>query len=258
MTNGPTARIAVVTGGTTGIGLATARYLLQRGYRVAIFGQNEGHVRNANDELAREFGAERLFARTVDLGQPRQITTFFRELEQSWGSVAVLVCNAGVSPKGVDGPSPFSEVSLDEWNLVLSTNLTGAMLCCQAVLPGMVRHGFGRIVFVGSVAGRTLPRIAGSAYVASKAAIAGLARSLVWPYAAHGITANVVAPGRIATAMAGAISNQTNQAALARIPAGRMGDPNEVAAAIGFLACDDAAFVNGAILDVNGGEYAPA
>lgn len=248
----------MVTGGTTGIGLATARYLLQRGYRVAIFGQNEGHVENAKDCLGREFGADRIFARTVDLGQPAQITTFFRELEQGWGSVAVLVCNAGVSPKGVDGPAPFSEVSLDEWNFVLSVNLTGAMLCCQAVLPGMVRHGFGRIVFIGSVAGRTLPRIAGSAYVASKAAIAGLARSLVWPYAAHGITVNVVAPGRIATAMAGASGNQINRAAITRIPAGRMGDPHEVAAVVGFLADDEAAFVNGAILDVNGGEYAPA
>ncbi|OOG75107.1 3-ketoacyl-ACP reductase [Sinorhizobium sp. A49] len=256
MTNA--ARIAVVTGGTAGIGLATARYLLQRGYRVAIFGQNEGHMENAKDFLAGEFGPDRIFARTVDLGQPAQITTFFRELEQGWGSVAVLVCNAGVSPKGADGPTPFSEVSLDEWNFVLSVNLTGAMLCCQAVLPGMVRHGFGRIVFIGSVAGRTLPRIAGSAYVASKAAIAGLARSLVWPYAAHGITVNVVAPGRIATAMAGASGNQINRAAITRIPAGRMGDPHEVAAVVGFLAGDEAAFVNGAILDVNGGEFAPA
>ncbi len=258
MTNRQTERIAVVTGGTTGIGLATAQYLLARGHRVAIFGQNEGHVRNAKDDLTREFGAERLFARTVDLVQPPQITAFFRELEQSWGSAGVLVCNAGVSPKGVDGPSPFDEVDLKEWNSVLSVNLTGAMLCCQAVLPGMVRNGFGRIVFVGSIAGRTLPRIAGSAYVTSKAAMAGLARSLVWPYGAHGVTANVVAPGRIATAMAGAISAPTNQAAIARIPAGRMGVPNEVAAAIGFLAGDEAAFVNGAILDVNGGEYAPA
>ncbi|WP_309141691.1 SDR family oxidoreductase [Ensifer sp. ENS11] len=88
--------------------------------------------------------------------------------------------------------------------------------------------------------------------------VSGHARSLVWPYGAHGVTANVVAPGRIATAMAGAISAPTNQAAIARIPAGRMGVPNEVAAAIGFLAGDEAAFVNGAILDVNGGEYAPA
>lgn len=256
MTNA--ARIAVVTGGTTGIGLATARYLLQRGYRVAIFGQNEGHMESAKDCLDGEFGPDRIFARTVDLRQPAQITAFFRELEQGWGSVAVLVCNAGVSPKGADGPTPFSEVSLDEWNFVLSVNLTGAMLCCQAVLPGMVRHGFGRIVFIGSVAGRTLPRIAGSAYVASKAAICGLARSLVWPYAAHGITVNVVAPGRIATAMAGASGNQINRAAITRIPAGRMGDPHEVAAVVGFLADDEAAFVNGAILDVNGGEYAPA
>lgn len=258
MTSIQAERIAVVTGGSTGIGLATAQYLLADGHQVAIFGQNEEHVQNAKDQLGREFGAERLFARSVDLGQPQQITAYFRELEQSFGSAAILVCNAGISPKGIDGPTPFGDVDLAEWNSVLSVNLTGAMLCCQAVLPGMVRHRFGRIVFVGSIAGRTLPRIAGSAYVASKAALAGLARSLIWPYGAHGITANVVAPGRIATAMAGAVTNPTNQAAMARIPAGRMGVPSEVAAAIGFLASEEAAFINGAILDVNGGEFAPA
>ncbi len=148
-------------------------------------------------------------------------------------------------------------MTLDEWNAVLSVNLTGAMLCCQAALPGMVAQGFGRVVFVGSIAGRALPKIAGAAYVTSKAALAGLARSLVVRYAAHGITINLVAPGRIATALAGPRDSAVNRAAVARIPAGRMGEPEEVAAVIGFLASDEAAYVNGATLDVNGGEYAP-
>jgi 3-oxoacyl-[acyl-carrier protein] reductase len=257
MSRGPTARIAVVTGGTSGIGLATARHLLERGCRVAVFGQKLINVEGAAEALSQNFGSERVFARAVDLGEPTQITSFFRELDDRWGRAEILVCNAGISPKGPNGPTSFPEITLEEWNAVLSINLTGTMLCCQAVLPGMVAQRFGRIVLIGSIAGRALPKIAGTAYVASKAAIAGFARSLVARYAAQGITVNVVAPGRIATEMAGPRDSAVNRAAVARIPAGRMGEPEEVAAAIGFLTSDTAAFINGAIIDVNGGEYAP-
>ncbi|APG95088.1 SDR family oxidoreductase [Sinorhizobium americanum] len=252
-----TPRVAVVTGGTSGIGLATARHLLERGCRVAVFGQRPVNVENAAGVLSREFGAERVFARVVDLAVTAQITAFFQELDQCWGKAEILVCNAGISPKGPDGSGPFQEITLEEWNTVLSVNLTGTMLCCQSALPGMVEAHFGRIVFVGSIAGRAMPRIAGAAYVASKAALSGLARSLVARHAAQGITVNVVAPGRIATDMAGPRDSGVNRAAVARIPAGRMGEPKEVAAAIGFLTSDEAAFINGATIDVNGGEYTP-
>ena len=257
MRNCTTQRIAVVTGGTSGIGLATARHLLARGCRVAVFGQKLINVESAAEALSQDFGSERVFARAVDLAEPTQITSFFRELDECWGKAEIMICNAGVSPKGPDGPTPFQEITLEEWNAVLSVNLTGAMLCCQAALPGMIEAGFGRIVFVGSIAGRAMPRIAGTAYVASKAALSGLARSLVARHAAQGISVNVVAPGRIATEMAGPRESAVNRAAVARIPAGRMGEPEEVAAAIGFLTSDEAAFINGAIIDVNGGEYAP-
>ncbi|WP_018237559.1 SDR family oxidoreductase [Ensifer sp. BR816] len=257
MTSDTTQRIAVVTGGTSGIGLATARHLLKRGCRVAVFGQSPANVENAARVLSREFGTERVFARVVNLAEPAQIAAFFRELDERWGKAEILVCNAGISPKGPDGPAPFQEIMLEEWNTVLAVNLTGTMLCCQSALPGMVEAHFGRIVFVGSIAGRAMPRIAGTAYVASKAALSGLARSLVARHAAQGITVNVVAPGRIATDMAGPRDSAVNRAAVARIPAGRMGEPEEVAAAIGFLTSDEAAFINGATLDVNGGEYAP-
>ncbi|WP_085027756.1 SDR family oxidoreductase [Ensifer aridi] len=257
MTGRAAPRIAVVTGGTSGIGLATARHLLERGYRVAVFGQSPTNVDGAARELSTLFDFERVFVRCVDLIDPKQVFAFFREVEEHWGTAEILVCNAGISPKGPDAATPFQQMTLDEWNAVLSVNLTGAMLCCQAALPGMVAQGFGRVVFVGSIAGRALPKIAGAAYVTSKAALAGLARSLVVRYAAHGITINLVAPGRIATALAGPRDSAVNRAAVARIPAGRMGEPEEVAAVIGFLASDEAAYVNGATLDVNGGEYAP-
>ncbi|ACP22516.1 3-oxoacyl-[acyl-carrier-protein] reductase (plasmid) [Sinorhizobium fredii NGR234] len=257
MTRPITTRIAVVTGGTSGIGLATARNLLERGCRVAVFGQKRINVESAAEALSRDFDSERVVARAVDLAASAQIGAFFQELEDLWGKPEILVCNAGMSPKGPDGPTPFQEITLDEWNAVLSVNLTGTMLCCQAVLPGMVERRFGRIVLVGSIAGRAMPRIAGTAYAASKAALAGFTRSLVSRFAAEGITVNVVAPGRIATEMAGPRDSAANRAAVARIPAGRMGEPEEIAAAIGFLTSDEAAFINGAIVDVNGGEYAP-
>ncbi|MDI6838008.1 MAG: 3-oxoacyl-ACP reductase FabG [Rhizobiaceae bacterium] len=246
-----------MTGGTSGIGLATARYLLARGHRVAIFGQRAASVESAVQILSSDFGSERLFARITDLAAPAEITTFFEDLRSCWRTPEILICNAGVSPKGPNGPTPFQTLTLNEWNDVLAVNLTGAMLCCQAVVPGMVAEKFGRIVFVGSLAGRAVPRIAGSAYVVSKAALSGLARSLVPLLTPQGITVNVVAPGRIATEMSGASSNETNRAAIARIPAGRLGEPEEVAAAIGFLTSEKAAFISGAIIDVNGGEYAP-
>ncbi|ASY72022.1 2-R-hydroxypropyl-CoM dehydrogenase [Sinorhizobium fredii USDA 205] len=257
MSRNATARIAVVTGGSSGIGLATARHLLQRGCRVAVFGQRRTNVESAAEALSRDFGSERVFARAVELAEPAQIEASFQELQNYWGKPEILVCSAGISPKGPDGPTPFEEITLDEWNAVLSVNLTGTLLCCQAAMPGMVAQGFGRIVLVGSIAGRALPKIAGTAYVASKAALAGLARSLVARYAAEGITVNVVAPGRIATEMAGPRDSAVNRAAVARIPAGRLGEPAEVAAVICFLASDEAAYVNGVTIDVNGGEYAP-
>ncbi|KXF79431.1 3-ketoacyl-ACP reductase [Paramesorhizobium deserti] len=250
-------RVAVVTGGSSGIGLATVSTLLGRGHRVAFFGQNEEHVRTAQEELSARFGAGNLLARTVDLAKGAQIDQFFQAVEDHWSAPEILVCNAGISPKGPAGPVSFSEMPLAEWNAVLCVNLTGSMLCCQAVLAKMRGMGFGRIVFVGSIAGRTVPKVAGTAYAASKAALAGLARSLVAASAGHGITVNVVAPGRIMTAMTGPAESAVNQAALARIPARRFGTPDDVAAAIGFLASDQAGFINGAILDVNGGEFAP-
>ena len=251
-------RVAVVTGGTVGIGLATARALLDRGYRVAIFGHQAQNTEKAAQALTDEYGAGKIIARTVDLGEATEVEGFFNNLANEWEPPEIIVCNAGISPKSQGGPTPFASLGLDEWNTVLSVNLTGAMLCCQAVVPGMAMKRYGRIVLVGSNAGRTLPKIAGTAYVTSKSALAGFTRSLVGSYAGCGITINLVAPGRIATSMIGDPESPTNRAALNRIPAGRLGKPNDVAAVITFLISDEAGFVNGAIIDVNGGEFVPA
>lgn len=247
-------RVAVVTGGTTGIGLETTRQLLAAGHRVAVFSQGEENVVSARATLGKDFGPDRIFARTVNIVDPTAVAAFFAELEKRWSQPTILICNAGISPKGPNGSLPFADIPLHEWNEVIAVNLTGPMLCCQAVLPGMVEAGFGRIVFVGSVAARGRPRIAGTSYVASKAALSGLARALIGPYAPHGITINLVAPGRIITDLAGSPDSSANKDALKRIPSQRLGVPEDVAAIVAFLASDVSQFINGATIDINGGE----
>ena len=152
--------VAVVSGGSSGIGLAVVERLLSEGWRVAFFSQQATRVEDAQSQFARKHGADRVMARTVDLREPPAVVSFLRDVEQSWGRIDALICNAGFSPKGPSGRTPLTEVPLTEWNDVLAVNLTGAMVCCQAVLPGMASRRHGRIALIGSLAGRTTPRIA--------------------------------------------------------------------------------------------------
>jgi 3-oxoacyl-[acyl-carrier protein] reductase len=250
--------VAIVTGGSSGIGLAIVRALLAEGYRVAFFSQQAERVRAARAELSAEFTSANVYADTVDLRAPPEVQGFFAAVTTHWQAPAALVCNAGFSPKRPDGRAPLADIDLAEWNDVLAVNLTGAMLCCQAVLPAMARQRFGRIAFIGSLAGRTMPRIAGAAYVASKSALAGLSRSIVSEYSRFGITANTICPGRILTEMAGTPEAPANRAALERIPIGRLGSTDDIARVVAFVLRPDSDFVNGAIIDVNGGEFTPS
>ncbi|MER8824691.1 3-oxoacyl-ACP reductase FabG [Mesorhizobium sp. M0991] len=251
-------RTAVVTGGTTGIGLACAEVLLGAGHRVAVFSTQTAHVDKAREHLSRKFGADNVLAGAVDLRDRDALTAFFEKVRAKWSQPSILVCNAGFSPKHDGKRLAFDAIPLEEWNDVMAINLTGAMLCCQLAAPGMAALGFGRIILIGSMAGRALPKIAGASYVASKAALAGLARSLVGEYASHGVTINTVAPGNVLTDMMGSPDSPATLAALSRIPSGRMGRPEDIAAVVAFLASDQAEFVNGAIIDVTGGEYVPS
>jgi 3-oxoacyl-[acyl-carrier protein] reductase len=250
--------VAVVTGGSSGIGLAIVRELLAGGYRVAFFSQQDARVIAVRDELSAEFAADNIFAGTVDLRSAGDVRGFFSDVCQRWQAPAALVCNAGFSPKRADGRTPLAEIDLAEWNDVLSVNLTGAMLCCQAALPAMAQQRFGRIALIGSLAGRTMPRIAGAAYVASKSALAGLARSIVSEYSRFGITANTICPGRILTEMAGTADAPANRSALERIPIGRLGSASDIARVVSFVLRPDSDFINGAVIDVNGGEFTPS
>ena len=201
---------------------------------------------------------EFIFGRDVDLRSATAVRGFFGDISQLWRPPSALICNAGFSPKRGGARVPLAEIDLAEWNDVLSVNLTGALICCQCVLPAMAEARHGRIVLIGSVAGRTMPRIASASYVASKSALIGLARSIISEYSAFGVTANTVCPGRILTEMAGDANAPTNQTALQRIPIGRLGQPDDVARLVALLVGPEADFINGAVIDVNGGEFAPS
>lgn len=256
MTAGARERIAVVTGGSSGIGLSTVRQLASEGYKVAFFGQTRQRVSAAGELLISQFGKDAILYRCVDITEPTAIIGFFDTVRGHWGSPDTLICNAGVSPKAKDGKAAaFVETTIEEWNTVLSTNLIGHVICCQCILPDLIKRRFGRIVLVGSIASRAVPRLAGSAYTASKAALSGCLRSLVSTLGGTGVTANMVAPGHIVTGMTSPVDSDSNRDALSRIPVGRLGSPDDVTALIAFLASESAGFVNGATIDVNGGEY---
>jgi len=247
-------RVAVVSGGSSGFGLAIVNRLLAESWKVAFFSQQAERVAQTHSALAGRYG-DRVHAATIDLRNAADVKSFVGQVIARFGAVDSLICNAGFSPKKPTGRTPLAEIDLAEWNDVLAVNLTGALVCCQAVLPNMVERKSGRIVLVGSVAGRTVPRIANAHYVASKSALVGLMRSVVSEYSAFGVTANTVCPGRIMTEMTADPSASANQGALSRIPIGRLGRAEDIARVVSLLVAADADFINGAVIDVNGGEF---
>ncbi len=239
-------RVALVTGGSRGIGRAVCLELGRRGARVAV---NYATRRDAAEETAAAVQASGGEAIVVggDVGDEQQVAALFEEVEGSLGPVEILVNNAGVTRDGL-----LLRMGSDAWDAVLSTNLRSVFLCTRAALRGMLRSRWGRIVSLGSVAG-----IAGNPgqanYAASKAGIIGFTKSVAKEVGSRGITANVVAPGFIGTDMTRDIGEATEAAAMESIALGRFGTPAEVASAVGYLASDEAAYITGQVLVVDGG-----
>lgn len=238
-------RTALVSGAAQGIGLATVKALLAQGRRVLAFDLKpvpvlEG-VRSARLDVTDTDGIRAFIAAQAD-----------------WGPVQVLVNNAGISPKKPDGQSAgILEISREEFARVIEVNLHAQLRITQLVLPGMAESGWGRIVNLSSLAGRAKSLVAGGSYMAAKAGLIGLTRAVASEFGPRGVTCNAVAPGRILTEMAMQAGPAVNERYAAQIPVRRLGTPEEVAAAIAFLAGEDAGFVNGALLDVNGGFVMP-
>ncbi|MNX39618.1 3-oxoacyl-[acyl-carrier-protein] reductase FabG [compost metagenome] len=245
-------RTAVVTGAARGIGAATVGLLAEAGMNVLACDIDAIELK----ALLGRLGSERVAMLPLDVGAPDAPGQVQDALSARWGTASVLVNNAGIAPKYSGVALNILDMTPEEWERILHINLTSAMRLCQALLPAMKENGWGRVVNVSSSGGRTRALgPVGPAYMASKAGMLGLTRHIAAELGPYGITANVVAPGRIATAL-GATTGQTVAEDYARrVPVGRIGAPAEVAAAIAFLASEGASFVNGAVIDVNGGMF---
>jgi 3-oxoacyl-[acyl-carrier protein] reductase len=237
-----TGKTALVTGASGGLGRAIARTLHAQGAAVALTGTRA----DALDSLAADLG-DRAHVLPADLSDPAAGPDLVKRAEAAMGGVDILVNNAGLTRDTL-----FLRMSDADWDLVLSVNLTAAARLSKAVLRGMMKARWGRIVNISSVVGAT--GNAGQAnYAAAKAGMVGFSKALAQEVAGRGITVNCVAPGFITTAMTDKLSEDQKSAILGQVPAGRMGTPEEIAAAVLYLASPEAAYVTGATLHVNGG-----
>lgn len=245
-------RVALVTGAARGLGFAIAQRLAGQGHPVVLADANPAVLDSAG--RLRDSGLQ---ARAVllDVADETAVQSLPDLVGDWWPNLSILVNNAGISPKTDGRKRQVAEMPSAEWRQVLAVNLTGAFLVTQACLPALCSRGWGRIVMITSQAARTRTPVPGAHYAASKAGLTGFARVLAGEVASHGVTVNCVAPGRIATEMTSATDTATNAALAAAIPAARMGRPGEVAAAVAFLATEDAGYLTGATLDVNGGSF---
>jgi 3-oxoacyl-[acyl-carrier protein] reductase len=229
-----TPRTVLVTGGNRGIGLACTEAFLADGHRVAALSRSGGEVEGA-------------LAVACDVSDPAAVDAALEQVEAELGPVEVLVANAGITKDGL-----LVRMSDDDFTSVIDTNLTGTFRLARAVAKKMMRARYGRIVLLSSV-GAYLGAAGQANYAASKAGLIGLGRAMARELATRGITVNVVAPGPIDTDMFAAVTDARRDELAATVPVQRLGSPDEVAAAVRFLASDDAAYITGAVLPVDGG-----
>jgi 3-oxoacyl-[acyl-carrier protein] reductase len=239
-------RIALVTGASRGIGRAIAIGLARQGALVVAAARGD-HARDTVDAIGRDGG--RAEAATLDVTEPDAVELTVAGVLERHGRIDVLVCNAGITRDQL-----LLRMKRHDWDAVLATNLTAAFLLTQAVLKPMIRQRSGRVIAVSSVVGQ-MGNAGQANYAASKAGLIGFCKSAAREVASRGITVNVVAPGLIDTDMTRALTGDTKEDWSERIPLGRLGTPADVAAAVCFLASDEASYITGHVLAVNGGMY---
>lgn len=235
-------KTALITGATGPIGDSIARMLHGQGATVAISGTR----REALDRLAAELGA-RVHVLPCNLADVAETDALVPQAEQAMGQLDILVANAGLARDNL-----LVQLRDEDWDQVIAVNLSATFRLTRAAVRGMMRRRFGRIIAITSVVGST-GNPGQANYVASKAGIAGMIKAAAQEYAKRGVTANCVAPGFIVTPMTDKLNDKQREAILAKVPAGRAGTPQEVAAAVLFLAANEAAYVTGQTLHVNGG-----
>jgi acetoacetyl-CoA reductase len=238
------ARVALVTGGTRGIGGAISRALKNAGYRVAA---NYA----GNDEAAKQFHTEaKIGVYKWDVGNYEACAAGVKAVEAELGPIEILVNNAGITRDAM-----FHKMSAEQWGQVINTNLTSLFNMCRAVIEGMRERNFGRIINISSVNGQK-GQMGQVNYSAAKAGDLGFTKALAQESARKGITVNAICPGYIATEMVMAVPKDVlEKSILPQIPTARLGQPDEVARCVVFLASDDAGFITGSTLTANGGQY---
>ncbi len=242
-------KIAFVTGASQGIGRACAMVLAEAGARVVVASRNLNKLRSLAGEINKENEQVRALPLALDVSREQDIKEAFQKAVEQFGKIDILVNNAGIARDGL-----VMRMKRRDWDAVLETNLTAAYHCIQQVLPGMVRRRQGRIINITSVVAQ-MGNAGQANYVASKAGLIGLTRAVAQEVASRKITVNAVAPGFIETAMTDAISPEVRDKLISRIPLGRLGQGFDVAHAVKFLASDEAAYITGQVLNVNGGLY---
>ena len=247
MPTGFEGKVALVTGASQGIGRACALELAAAGATVALAARNEAKLAEVKAEIEAAGGKAEVFA--LDIASEESIRTGAKNVIAALGGVHILVNNAGITRDGL-----AMRMRIHDWNDVLNTNLTGTFLLTQAVLSPMTRARWGRIINIASVVGE-MGQAGQVNYAASKAGMIGMTKSLARELASRSITVNAVAPGFIETAMTAVLTDDQKNAMLGVVPLGRTGTDVEIARAVRFLASDDAAYITGHTLDVNGGMY---
>ncbi len=242
-----TNRTAFITGASRGIGRACAIALSEAGARVAVAARNLGQLEELAGQL-RTLGRE-AFPLAVDMSSADSIKEAIVKTAKDFGAISILVNNAGITKDGL-----AMRMKKEDWDSVIATNLTGAFLAIQQVLPAMMRERWGRIINISSVVGES-GNPGQANYVASKAGLIGLTKAIAQEMGSRNITVNAVAPGYVETDMTQGLAQELKDKMLEHIPLKRIGRPEDVAAAVRFLASEDAAYITGHVLDVNGGLY---
>jgi 3-oxoacyl-[acyl-carrier protein] reductase len=238
-------RVALVTGASQGIGRTCALRLAKDGAIVAVAARNQEKLNELVSEITAAGGTAAAFA--LDVGDEDQVKSTVKAVIAQFGKIDILVNNAGITRDQL-----VMRMKRADWDAVLRTNLTSAYLCTQAVISSMLKQRWGRIVNITSVFGQ-MGQAGQANYAASKAGLIGFTMAIAREVGSRNITCNAVAPGFIETAMTAALSDEFKESAVKQIPLGRVGSPDDVASAVAFLASDEASYITGHVLSVNGG-----
>ena len=239
-------RLALVTGASRGIGRVTSKRLAEAGATVLAAARGD-HARDTVSEITESGGRGEVVS--LDVSDPENVEQVLKEVIAQHGGIEILINNAGITRDQL-----MLRMKHDDWEAVVSTNLTGAFTCARVALRSMIKNRFGRIINISSVVGQ-MGNAGQANYAASKAGLIGFTKSLAREVAPRGVTANVIAPGLIETDMTHSMTEDMRGEWESRVPLGRLGLPDDVAAAVCFLASDEASYITGQVLGVNGGIY---